>query len=204
MGILRGEGACHPATSSPPPDATSARARHPESRGKTIAFDEPGVELDLGGIAKGYAVDRVIALLKERQITAALVSSAAAPSMGSGPPAERLGRDAPGSDRFSENSAHRHPEGPGPLRRRALGKIVRVRRRTVFAHHGPAHRLAGARRAERRSAHEQRNRGDALDDAFFVMGPERSRAYLKTLPRTEALFFLPEASGWKLVKLTGR
>ena len=29
---------------------------------KTIAFDEPGVELDLGGIAKGYAVDRVVAL----------------------------------------------------------------------------------------------------------------------------------------------
>src|SRR5438552_17928939 len=42
---------------------------------RTIAFDEPGVELDLGGIAKGYAVDRVIALLKQRHITAALVSS---------------------------------------------------------------------------------------------------------------------------------
>ena len=35
--------------------------------------------------------------------------------------------------------------------------------------------------------------GDALDNAFFVMGPERSRAYLKTLPGTEAFFFLPGA-----------
>ena len=34
--------------------------------------------------------------------------------------------------------------------------------------------------------------GDALDNAFFVMGPERSRAYLKTLPDTE-VFFLPDA-----------
>ena len=34
--------------------------------------------------------------------------------------------------------------------------------------------------------------GDALDDAFFVMGPERSREYLKRLPNTE-VFFLPEA-----------
>src|SRR5690349_10631034 len=35
---------------------------------RTIAFDEAGVELDLGGIAKGYAVDRVVALLKRRGI----------------------------------------------------------------------------------------------------------------------------------------
>ena len=27
---------------------------------RTIGFDEAGVELDLGGIAKGYAVDRVV------------------------------------------------------------------------------------------------------------------------------------------------
>ncbi len=35
---------------------------------RTIAFDEAGVEIDLGGIAKGYAVDRVAALLRERQV----------------------------------------------------------------------------------------------------------------------------------------
>ena len=47
--------------------------------------------------------------------------------------------------------------------------------------------------------------GDALDDAFFVMGPERSRAYLSTLPGTEAFFFLPDAKGgWRTVQLTGR
>src|SRR5947208_1719350 len=31
---------------------------------RTIRFDRPGVELDLGGIAKGYAVDRVVNVLK--------------------------------------------------------------------------------------------------------------------------------------------
>src|SRR5438034_148742 len=44
--------------------------------------------------------------------------------------------------------------------------------------------------------------GDALDDAFFVLGPERSRAYLNRLPGTEAMFFLPDASrGWTMVRL---
>ena len=41
--------------------------------------------------------------------------------------------------------------------------------------------------------------GDALDNAFFVMGPERSRAYLNQLAGTEALFFLPANRGWTMV-----
>ncbi len=46
--------------------------------------------------------------------------------------------------------------------------------------------------------------GDALDDAFFVLGPEGSRAYLKRLPRTEVFFFLPGRDrGWTLVTARG-
>jgi thiamine biosynthesis lipoprotein ApbE len=42
--------------------------------------------------------------------------------------------------------------------------------------------------------------GDALDDALFVMGSERSLAYLRTLPGVEAFFFLPDAArGWKMI-----
>src|SRR4029450_10799868 len=46
---------------------------HPIER--TIRFNRPGVELDLGGIAKGYAVDRVVALLRSEHVAAALVSA---------------------------------------------------------------------------------------------------------------------------------
>ena len=42
---------------------------------RTIHFDVPGIELDLGGIAKGYAVDRAVNILRENGVTAALVSS---------------------------------------------------------------------------------------------------------------------------------
>ncbi len=44
--------------------------------------------------------------------------------------------------------------------------------------------------------------GDALDDAFFVLGVAGSREYLKRLPPTEALLFLPDdGRRWKLVRL---
>ena len=31
--------------------------------------------------------------------------------------------------------------------------------------------------------------GDALDNAFFVLGPTGGRAYLRRLPETEVMFF---------------
>jgi thiamine biosynthesis lipoprotein len=42
---------------------------------RTIRFDESGVDIDLGGIAKGYAVDRAADILRSNGITSALVSS---------------------------------------------------------------------------------------------------------------------------------
>jgi len=41
----------------------------------TIRFDREGVEIDLGGIAKGYAVDRAAAILRDSGVTSALVTS---------------------------------------------------------------------------------------------------------------------------------
>jgi thiamine biosynthesis lipoprotein len=41
----------------------------------TITFTRPGVRIDLGGIAKGYAVDRSIAILLHAGISQALVSA---------------------------------------------------------------------------------------------------------------------------------
>jgi FAD:protein FMN transferase len=43
--------------------------------GETVQFDRPGVELDPGGIGKGYAVDRMVEILKRRGVHAALVSA---------------------------------------------------------------------------------------------------------------------------------
>ena len=47
----------------------------PERR--TVRFTRPGVELDPGGVGKGYAVDRMVAILKENGIESALVSAGA-------------------------------------------------------------------------------------------------------------------------------
>jgi thiamine biosynthesis lipoprotein len=42
---------------------------------RTIAFGRPGMRIDLGGIGKGHAVDRGIAILQQRGITRAMVNA---------------------------------------------------------------------------------------------------------------------------------
>ena len=42
---------------------------------RTIRFDRDGVELDLGGIAKGYAVDKAAQILRQSGVTSAMITS---------------------------------------------------------------------------------------------------------------------------------
>lgn len=53
---------------------------------RTIALLASGVELDPGGIGKGYAVDRMAAVLKARGATAALISAGGSSIYGLGAP----------------------------------------------------------------------------------------------------------------------
>jgi len=46
-----------------------------DAQNRTVQFSQQGVRIDLGGIAKGYAVDRGIDALKARGITRAFVSA---------------------------------------------------------------------------------------------------------------------------------
>jgi len=47
-----------------------------EAAGRTVRFDQPGIELNLGSIGKGYAVQRMGAQLHARGVRHALVSAA--------------------------------------------------------------------------------------------------------------------------------
>jgi thiamine biosynthesis lipoprotein len=53
---------------------------------QTVSFDRPGVELDPGGIGKGYAVDRMVSILKRYGVERALVNGAGSSIYGLGSP----------------------------------------------------------------------------------------------------------------------
>jgi len=59
---------------------------------RTVSFSVPGMELDPGGIGKGYAVDRMADLLREAGLEAALISAAGSSIYALGaPPGEQRG-----------------------------------------------------------------------------------------------------------------
>ncbi len=201
-GFFRGEGR------KPSDEELSAARRHVggahlvlNPAGKTIAFDDAGVELDLGGIAKGYAVDRVVALLRQRHVAAALVSAGGSTIYGLGTP--------PGHDGW--DVAVQDPIDP---RRVALTVTLRDRALSVSGSSEKSFESGGVRYSHIMDPRTGRpvqgvlsvavltrraTAGDALDNAFFVLGPDHSRPYLHTLPGTEAFLFVPAGRGWRVI-----
>lgn len=57
-----------------------------DARNLTVKFAKRGVELDPGGIGKGYAVDRVVAILRNNGIESALISAGGSSIYGLGAP----------------------------------------------------------------------------------------------------------------------
>jgi FAD:protein FMN transferase len=55
---------------------------------RTVKFTRHGIELDPGGIGKGYAVDRIVDLLKREGVDVALVSASGSSIYGLGAPPE--------------------------------------------------------------------------------------------------------------------
>ena len=56
------------------------------NRSKTISFKKPGMSLDFGGIVKGYAAQKVIDYLKNKNINIALADAGGDIAMGDAPP----------------------------------------------------------------------------------------------------------------------
>jgi FAD:protein FMN transferase len=58
------------------------------ARKRTVRFDRPGVEIDPGGVGKGYAVDRMVEVLRARGFRNALVAASGSSIFGLGNPPE--------------------------------------------------------------------------------------------------------------------
>ncbi|MFN7947398.1 MAG: FAD:protein FMN transferase [Blastocatellia bacterium] len=204
-GFFRGEG--HLPTDDELAAARSRTGFHHlilNAKEQTIQFDRPGVELDLGGIAKGYAVDRAISALKQRGIKCALVSAGGSTIYGLGSPPE--------SDGWQIEIQH-----PLDARKTAMTVHLKDQALSVSGSSEKFFEVNGARYSHIMNPRTGRpvegvlsvavltssgTAGDALDNVFFVAGVKRSRTLLNRFPGTEVFFFLPEAGkGWKLAHL---
>jgi thiamine biosynthesis lipoprotein len=164
----------------------------PEQR--TVRFEKPGLEINLGSIGKGYALDRAAGLLRRDWKTRSGVLHGGHSSVYARGSEPGTGRGWP--------IGIRHPWDEGRrmavvyLRDRALGTSAATFQH--LEHHGrklghildprsgwPAEALASASVLAPTAAE-----ADALATAFFILGVERARAYCDAHPEVGA-FLLP-------------
>jgi len=169
---------------------------------RIIRFDISGIELDLGGIAKGYAVDRVVALLQQRGITAALVSAGGSTVYALGHP--------PGNSAWEVKIQDPvHPDKIAltvALTNRAISMAGRSAKTfeangVVYSHimdPSTGRPVQGVVSVAVTSL--TGTDGDALDDALFVMGIERGRSYLRHYPSSTAWYWLQNSTGPRILR----
>ncbi|HUZ47959.1 MAG TPA: FAD:protein FMN transferase [Terriglobia bacterium] len=168
-----------------------------DAAARTIQFDEPGVEIDLGGIAKGYAVDQVVKILDSDGVKQALVSSGTSSVYARGSP--------PGEQGWKVSVRN-------PLDTKKAACVLRLQNLSlsVSGDYEKFFKLGGKIYAHIMDPHTgmpvenmlstvvvspSATDSDALSTAFFVEGVRRSRDYLEHHPNLTAIFYLPGGSG---------
>lgn len=153
----------------------------------TVRFTHPGVYIDLGGIAKGHAVDRGIALLKKRGIRHALVSAGGD---------SRLLGDRRGRPWFTGIKDPRNPERSPvvlPLSDTAISTSGDYERYFVEDGVRYHHILNPGTGRSARAARSVTVLGpdatttDALSTTLFVLGPEKALQMADSMPDIDAI-----------------
>jgi len=176
-------------------------AGHVTVRQQTILFDSPEVKIDLGAIAKGYAIDQAVGELQRRGITDAMVNA--------GGDLRTLCSDLTAGRRRTWVRHPRHlneffgffrlDEGAvatsGDYERYFIDDSVRYHHILDPKTGYPARKCVSVT-IQAPSATE----ADALATAVFVMGPEKGLALVNRMPQVEAIIIF-ERDGkleWKV------
>lgn len=159
---------------------------------RTVRFLAAGIELDPGGIGKGYAVDRAVKILRARQISAALISAGSSTIYALGAPAGEPGWKVlvpkPGNETRTVSTVI--------LRDSSLSTASRSEKYFIDNGHlygaimdpRTLRPVEGVLQATAISA--SATDSDALSNALFVLGPEERTSLLEKRPQESALILL--------------
>lgn len=171
---------------------------------RTIRFDEPGIEIDLGAIAKGYAIDQAVRILRDNGIKRAFVSGGTSSLYALGSP--------PGENgwKISVRNPLDTSKAACVLRLQNLSlsvsgdyeKFFKLGDR-IYAHIMDPHTgMPVENMLSTVVVSPSGTDSDALSTSFFVEGPGATRHYLNIHPNLTAILFVPAASGQAFKQIT--
>lgn len=163
-------------------------------RGSSVRFASPGIELNLGAIGKGYAVDRMGGLLRRRGVSHALVSAGGSSVLAVG--GRRRGWPIDISSTVTRENVARVHLRDGALGTSGAGEQFVVAEGTRFGHvidprtGWPARGVISATVITSEAAD-----ADALSTAFLIGGEELAGRYCESHPGTLVLLMADESDG---------
>jgi len=164
-----------------------------DSGRRTIRFDTSGVELDLGGIAKGYAVDRAVDILRSNGITAALVSSGTSSIYALGSPPGERGWTVKVRDPYDLHKAGDvlHLQNYSLSTSGCYEKYFKVGAKTYCHIMDPHTGWPVEGMLSTAVLAPSTTESDALTKPFFISGPQGSRKYLAAYANLAVVFYQP-------------
>jgi len=166
---------------------------HLDSAKHTVVFDQPGMQLDLGGIAKGFTADAALETLARLGIGSALVAMSGDLAIGEAPPG-REGWKISAQDRvFEISNAAVSTSGDGEQyldwERKRYSHII-----------DPATRMGATSQMTVTVVARRGIDADGLSTAATVLGEDRALRFIEGRPDAAALIRVGErvmeSSGW--------
>jgi len=169
------------------------RRAKPDQDRRTIRFAAEGVELDLGGIAKGYAVDEAVEILRSNGVTSALVSSGTSSLYALGAPPEERAWKITLRDPYDAEKAGNvvYLKNYSLSASGSYEKFFQLAGRTYCHILDPRTGRPVAEMLATAVLAPHAVQSDALSTAFFVLGVEGGRKYLATHGNLSVLFYQP-------------
>ncbi|MDR3566249.1 MAG: FAD:protein FMN transferase [Negativicutes bacterium] len=160
----------------------------------TIYLSKAGMLIDLGGIAKGYATDKAVDILKAKGITSALVNA--------GGDVRVIGKRPDGNP---WRIGVQHPRQPaGVIAKMAMTDWDTLETSGDYQRYITSNGVQYSHILDPRTGRQPKGLasvtmvinsstdGDILSTALFVLGPERALEALKRFPGVEAIMVTPD------------
>ena len=172
----------------------------PEKRAARL--DAPNMVLDLGGIAKGYAADRALAILREQGMRSALVDAGGDLALGDPPPGRKGWR--------IEIGGRKHPDLPAlELANCAVAtsgdveQFVEVDGKRYSHLIDPRTGIGLTTRLQVTVVAPSGMQADSLASTLNVLGPGKGSVLVKTLPQVQAYFVQRKGGAASLIRAEG-
>jgi len=175
---------------------------HLDSRAQTVTLLAPNMQLDLGGIAKGFAADQALAFLRARGINRALVAASGDIAAGDPPPGQagwRVSIGVPFQKEGVERTLFLANQAVSTSGDVEQSVVINGRRYSHIV--DPDTGVGLTERCQVSVIARRATQSDAFATAVSVLGAEKGRKLIQSQPGLSAIIYYETGDGFEVIQV---